>query len=137
MIATKRILRYVQGSLSHGLSFLPGPLELTAFADSDWAGDPMDRRSTTGLIIFLGHNLITWQSKKQPTVSRSSTEAKYRALANCIADLAWVRMILKDLGIFLGTPPTIWCDNLSALAMASNPVFHSRTKHVEVDYHFI
>jgi hypothetical protein len=137
LIVAKRILRYVQGSLSHGLSFQPGPLQLTAFADSDWASDPMDRRSTTGLIIFLGHNPITWQSKKQPTVSPSSTEAEYRALANCTVDLARVRMILKDLGIFLGVPPTIWCDNLSALAMASNPVFHGRTKHVEVDYHFI
>jgi hypothetical protein len=70
-------------------------------------------------------------------VSQSSTEAKYRALANCTADLSWVRMILKDLGIFLRSLPTIWCDNLSALALASNPVFHARTKHVEVDYHFI
>ena len=137
LVAAKRILRYVQGSLNHGLTFRPGPLQLTAFTDSDWAGDPMDRRSTTGLIVFLGHNPIMWQSKKQPTVSRSSTEAEYRALANCTADLAWVRMVLKDLGIFLRCPPTIWCDNLSALALASNPVFHARTKHVEVDYHFI
>ena len=137
LVAAKRILRYVQGTLHHGLTFCPGPLSLTAFTDSDWAGDPMDRRSTTGLIVFLGHNPITWQSKKQPTVARSSTEAEYRALANCAADLAWVRMVLKDLGIFLHAPPTIWCDNLSALALATNPVFHARTKHVEVDYHFI
>ena len=137
LIAAKRILRYVQGSLDHGLSFQPGPLTLTAFTGSNWAGDPMDLRSTTCLIVFLGHNLISWQSKKQPTVSRSSTEAKYRALANCTTDLSWVRMILKDLGIFLCSPPTIWCDNLSALALASNLVFHARTKHVEVDYHFI
>uniref|UniRef100_A0A2N9IXX5 CCHC-type domain-containing protein n=1 Tax=Fagus sylvatica TaxID=28930 RepID=A0A2N9IXX5_FAGSY len=137
LVAAKRILRYVQGTLHHGLTFRPGPLSLTAFTDSDWAGDPMDRRSTTGLIVFLGHNPITWQSKKQPTVARSSTEAEYRALANCAADLAWVRMVLKDLGIFLHAPPTIWCDNLSALALATNPVFHARTKHVEVDYHFI
>uniref|UniRef100_A0A2N9HPA0 Integrase catalytic domain-containing protein n=1 Tax=Fagus sylvatica TaxID=28930 RepID=A0A2N9HPA0_FAGSY len=137
LVAAKRILRYVQGTLHHGLTFRPGPLSLTAFTDSDWAGDPMDRRSTIGLIVFLGHNPITWQSKKQPTVARSSTEAEYRALANCAADLAWVRMVLKDLGIFLHAPPTIWCDNLSALALATNPVFHARTKHVEVDYHFI
>ena len=137
LIAAKRILRYVQGSLDHGLSFRPSPLSLTAYTDSDWAGDPMDRRSTTGLIVFLGHNPITWQSKKQPTVSRSSTEAEYKALANCTADLAWVCMILNDLGVFLHSLPTVWCDNLSALALASNPVFHARTKHVEVDYHFV
>uniref|UniRef100_A0A2N9H263 Reverse transcriptase Ty1/copia-type domain-containing protein n=1 Tax=Fagus sylvatica TaxID=28930 RepID=A0A2N9H263_FAGSY len=89
LVVAKRILRYVQGTLHHGLTFRPGPLSLTAFTDSDWAGDPMDRRSTTGLIVFLGHNPITWQSKKQPTVARSSTEAEYRALANCAADLAW------------------------------------------------
>ena len=107
LIAAKHILRYVQGSLDHGLSFRLGPLTLTAFTNSDWAGDPMDRRSTTGLIVFLGHNPITWQSKKQPTVSRSSTKAKYQALANCTVDLSWVRMILKDLGIFLRSLPTI------------------------------
>uniref|UniRef100_A0A2N9J7Z1 Reverse transcriptase Ty1/copia-type domain-containing protein n=1 Tax=Fagus sylvatica TaxID=28930 RepID=A0A2N9J7Z1_FAGSY len=137
LIAAKHTLRYVQGSLDHGLSFRPGPLTLTAFTDSDWASDPMDCRSTIGLIVFLGHNPITWQSKKQPTMSRSSTEAEYRALANCTVDLSWVRMILKDLDIFLRSLPTIWCDNLSALALASNPVFHARTKHIEVDYHFI
>ncbi len=137
LVAAKRILRYVQGSLDNGLSFKPRPLQLTAFIDSDWADDLMDRRSTTGLIVFLGHNPITWQSKKQPTCSRSSTEAEYLALANCTIDLGWVCMILKDLGIFLGSPPIIWCDNLSALALASNPVFHARTKHVEVNYHFI
>jgi hypothetical protein len=135
LVAAKRILRYVQGSLHHGLTFRPGPLTLTAYTDSNWVGDPMDRHFTMGLIIFLGHNPITWQSKKQPTVSRFSIEAEYRALANCTADLSWVRMVLKDLGIFLRHPPTIWCDNLSALALATNPVFHARTKHVEVDYH--
>ena len=97
----------------------------------------MDHRSTTSLIVFLGNNPITWQPKKQPIVTRSSIEAKYRAMANCTADLTWVRMILKDLGIFLRSPPTIWYDNLSALTLASNPMFHARTKHVEVDYHFI
>jgi hypothetical protein len=66
----------------------PCPLSLAAFTNSDKVGDPMDRRSTTGLILFLGHNPITWQSKKQPTVARSSTEAKYKALANCAADLS-------------------------------------------------
>lgn len=109
--------------MHHGLTFRPGPLSLIAFTDSDWAGDPMDRRSTTGLIVFLGHNPITWQSKKQPTVARSSTEPEYQALANCAADLTWVQIFLKDIGIFLRAPLMIWCDNLSALALATNPFY--------------
>uniref|UniRef100_A0A2N9FVX0 Uncharacterized protein n=1 Tax=Fagus sylvatica TaxID=28930 RepID=A0A2N9FVX0_FAGSY len=80
---------------------------------------------------------ITWVSKKQHTVSRSSTEAEYRALASGAAELAWIRQVLCDLGVVLPHAPTMWCDNTSAIALASNPVFHSRTKHIEVDYHFV
>jgi hypothetical protein len=137
LIAAKRILRYVKGSLSSGLLFQPGSLNLQAYADADWAGDPIDRRSTSGYVVFLGSTPITWVSKKQCTVSRSSTEAEYRSLASATAEVFWIRMVLKDLGIFLPNPPILWCDNLSALALASNPVFHARTKHIEVDYHFI
>uniref|UniRef100_A0A2N9HVG8 CCHC-type domain-containing protein n=1 Tax=Fagus sylvatica TaxID=28930 RepID=A0A2N9HVG8_FAGSY len=118
----------ITGNDSHAITSL--------LAQLSKVGDPMDHRSTTGLTVFLGHNPITWQSKKQPTVSHSSTEAEYKALANCTADLAWVR-ILKNFGVFLRSPPTIWCDNLSALPLASNPIFHARTKHVEIDYHFV
>uniref|UniRef100_A0A2N9E2R4 Integrase catalytic domain-containing protein n=1 Tax=Fagus sylvatica TaxID=28930 RepID=A0A2N9E2R4_FAGSY len=119
------------------LSFAPGPLRLTAFTDSDWAGNPVDRRSTTGFLIFLGNNLLTWASKKQPTVSRSSTEVEYRALAVGAAELAWIRMLLRDLRIFISHALVLWCDNTSAISLASNPVFHARTKHVEIDYHFV
>uniref|UniRef100_A0A2N9GWR7 Reverse transcriptase Ty1/copia-type domain-containing protein n=1 Tax=Fagus sylvatica TaxID=28930 RepID=A0A2N9GWR7_FAGSY len=103
----------------------------------DWAGDPCDRRSTSGIIVFLGNNPITWLAKKQHTVSCSSTEAEYRSLASGAAELAWIRQVLCDLGLFLPSAPLIWCHNTSALALASNPVFHGRTKHIEVDYHFI
>jgi hypothetical protein len=137
LVAAKRVLRYVHGTLSHGVLFQPGPRVLTAFTDSNWAGNPVDRRSTTGFLVFLGNNLITWSSKKQPTVSRSSTEAEYRSLAIGAAELAWIRMLLCDFGVILPSPPVIWCDNTSAIALASNPVFHARTKHVEVDYHFV
>jgi hypothetical protein len=137
LIAAKWILRYIKGSLSSGLLFQPGSLNLQAYADADWAGDPLDRRSTSGYVVFLGFTPITWVSKKQCTVSRSSTEAEYRSLASATAEVFWIRMVLKDLGLFLPNPPILWCDNLSALALASNPVFHARTKHIEVDYHFI
>ena len=136
-VAAKRILRYLKGTLHKGILFQPGPLALTAFTDVDWAGDPSDRRSTSGIIVFLGHNPITWLAKKQHTVSRSSTEAEYRSLATGAAELAWLRQVLCDLKLFLPFAPLIWCDNNSALALASNPVFHGRTKHIEVDYHFV
>jgi transposase InsO family protein len=137
LVAAKRVLRYVRGTISHGLLFQPGPMHLTVFTDADWAGNPVDRRSTTGFLVFLGNNLITWASKKQPTVSRSSTEAEYRSLAVGAAEVAWIRMLLRDLHVFLAHCPTVWCDNTSAISLASNPVFHARTKHVEVDYHFV
>uniref|UniRef100_A0A2N9ITN0 Reverse transcriptase Ty1/copia-type domain-containing protein n=1 Tax=Fagus sylvatica TaxID=28930 RepID=A0A2N9ITN0_FAGSY len=137
LTAAKRILRYIKGTLFHGIAFTPGPLHLSVYSDADWAGDPDDRRSTSGLLVYLGSNPITWSAKKQPTVSRSSTESEYRALATASAEVCWLRTLLKDLGIFLSQPPILWCDNVFALAIASNPVFHARTKHIEVDFHFI
>ena len=89
------------------------------------------------MLVFLGSNPITWSAKKQLTVSRSSTEAKYRALASASVELCWLRTLIKDLGIFLSDPPILWFDNVSALAIASNLVFHACTKHIEVDFHFI
>ena len=88
LVAAKRILRYLQGTLSLGIRFQSDSSTLTAFTDSDWAGNPYDRRSTTGITVFLGNNLITWVSKKQHTVSRSSTKAEYRALVIRATELA-------------------------------------------------
>lgn len=116
---------------------MPGPLHVTALTDVDWAGDHLDRRSTTRFCVFLGPNLISWSAKKQPTVARSSTEAEYKALANTAADISWIQQLLLDLSVSLTLPHVVWCDNLSAIALASNPIFHARTKHVEVDYHFV
>lgn len=135
--AMKRILRYVKGTLDHGLFFSPGPFTLQAYSDSDWAGDALDRRSTSGFCIFLGNNLVSWSAKKQPTVSCSSTEAEYRALAHTVAELSWLQMLLQDFSIVLPSLPVVWCDNLGALALATNPVFHARSKHIAIDYHFI
>uniref|UniRef100_A0A2N9I4T5 Integrase catalytic domain-containing protein n=1 Tax=Fagus sylvatica TaxID=28930 RepID=A0A2N9I4T5_FAGSY len=137
LAAAKRVLRYIRGTFNHGIEFTPGPLHLSVYTDADWAGDPDDRRSTSGFLVYLGNNAITWSAKKQPTVSRSSTESEYRALAIASAETCWVRSLLQDLGIYLTDPPILWCDNVSALAIASNPVFHARTKHIEVDFHFV
>ncbi|BBG96882.1 hypothetical protein Prudu_005830, partial [Prunus dulcis] len=119
----KRILRYVQGTLEYGISFTKGPWQLSAYSDA----------TGQGISILEGLQ----PSKKQGSVSRSSTEAEYRALANTAADLSWIRQVLLDLKMFLPNAPTMYCDNLSALALSSNPVYHSRIKHLDIDFHFV
>lgn len=133
----KRVLNYVRGTLSYGIHFSPGPLTLTAFLDADWAKDPSDKRSTTGLLVFLGCSPISWSAKKQSIVSRSSTEAEYRTLATTTVELSWLHILFKEFKVFLPHMPMLWCDNISTIALSANPVFHSRTKHLEVDYHFV
>ncbi|XP_019171084.1 PREDICTED: uncharacterized protein LOC109166648 [Ipomoea nil] len=136
--ALKRVLRYVKGTIDLGLRIAPSTTPvLHGFSDSDWAGCTIDRRSTGGYAVFLGPNLLSWVSKKQQTVARSSTEAEYKALADVAAEVTWVQSLLHELGLLPTTVPVLWCDNLGATYLCSNPVFHARTKHVEVDYHFV
>uniref|UniRef100_A0A2N9IIQ3 CCHC-type domain-containing protein n=1 Tax=Fagus sylvatica TaxID=28930 RepID=A0A2N9IIQ3_FAGSY len=132
------ILRYIKGTMFHGLHFSAhSTLDLCAYSDADWAGDPTDRRSTTGFCFFLGDSLISWRSKKQHIVSRSSTEAEYRALADTTSELLALRWLLEDMGLTHSSPTIIHCDNRSAIQIAHNDVFHERTKHIEIDCHLV
>jgi hypothetical protein len=136
--AVLHILRYIKGTMFHGLHFSAhSTLDLCAYSDADWAGDPTDRRSTTGFCFFLGDSLISWRSKKQHIVSRSSTEAEYRALADTTSELLALRWLLEDMGVTHSSPTVIHCDNRSAIQIAHNDVFHERTKHIEIDCHLV
>lgn len=135
----KRILKYLQGTVSKGLFYKFGksPTYVSAYCDADWAGEINHKRSTTRFIVYLGHCPISWQSKKQGSVSRSSTEAEYRALANTAVEISWIMHVLCDLQVKIPAPPLLKCDNLSAISLCANPVFHSRIKHLDNDFHFV
>jgi len=136
--SVKRILRYIH--LTSGIGLRIGKTSstlLSAFSDADWAGDVDDRCSTGGFAIFFGSNLISWSARKQPTVSRSSTEAEYKSMANATAELIGVQSLLGELGVPVTQVPCLWCDNLDATYLAANPVFHARAKHIEIDFHFV
>ncbi|CAA7046048.1 unnamed protein product [Microthlaspi erraticum] len=156
--ALKRILRYVKGTISHGLHiYRSSPLTLTAYSDDDWAGCPNSRRSTSGYCVFLGDNLLSWSSKRQATVSRSSAEAEYRGVANAVAETVsrssaeaeyrgvanavaettFLRNLLLEMKITIPRATIVYCDNVSAIYLSTNPVQHQRTKHVEIDIHFV
>lgn len=136
--ACKRILRYLAGSVGEGIKFTSAPaMTIESFCDSDWASSLDDRRSTSGYCVYLGGNLISWSSRKQKSVARSSTKAEYKALAQASTKIMWLNSLLSEIGIHPNQPAVIWCDNLGAGQLAANPVFHSRTKHIEIDIHYI
>jgi len=136
--AVKHILCYLKGTTSYGFHITRGSsFALHGFTDAEWAGSIDDRKSTGGYLVFFGQTPISWKSGKQRTVARSSTEAEYKALADGTAEVIWLQYLLTDLQVPSVSAPTIWCDNLGATYLSANPIFHARTKHVEVDYHFV
>jgi len=136
--AILKVLRYVKGTPGQGLFFpANSQLNLTAYSDASWADCPDTRPSTTGFCVFLGNSLVSWTSKKQTTVSRSSVESEYRSTTSVVCELTWLRYLLADLHVNISGPATLYCENLAAIHIAANPIFHERTKHIELDCHLV
>ena len=138
MSALKRIIRYIHDTLDFDLHLYPSSVnKLVSYTDADWAGCPDTRRSTSGYCVYLGDNLISWFAKRQPTLSRSSAEAEYRRVANVVSKSCWIRNLLLELHCPITIAALIYCDNVSAVYLSGNPVQHQRTKHIEMDIHFV
>ncbi|KAG7593974.1 Ribonuclease H-like superfamily [Arabidopsis thaliana x Arabidopsis arenosa] len=136
--AVKRVLRYLIGTADKGLFFsASSPLTLHAYSDADWGGNQDDLTSTGAYIVYLGKQPISWAAKKQTGVARSSTEAEYRALTEAASEVKWVHSLMTDLRLPLTATPVLYCDNIGATYLSANPVFHSRMKHLALDYHFV
>jgi hypothetical protein len=135
--AVKRIMRYLVYTPKFRLWYPKGStFDLIGYSDADWAGCKIDRKSTSGTCQFLGRSLVSWASKKQNSVALSTAEAEYVAAGHCCVQLHWMRQTLRDYGYKLNKVPLL-CDNESAIYMADNPVEHSRTKHIDIRYHFL
>ena len=134
----RHIMRYLSTTMDYALFYAADTtLELCGYTDADWAGSTYDRRSTSGYMFSLGSAAITWSSKKQTTVALSSTKVEYRGASRVACEVAWLCKILTDLCVNVTHKVVIYCNNLSSIQLARNPVFHARTKHIEVHYHFI
>ncbi|XP_019169790.1 PREDICTED: uncharacterized protein LOC109165466 [Ipomoea nil] len=138
LMAGHMVLRYLKGSPGKGIFYSSNNyLRLQGFSDSDWASCIESRKSLTGYCVYLGDSLISWKTKKQVTVSRSSSEAEYRALASTTCELQWLLYLLADLRVEIIKPVALFCDCSSAIAIGENHVFHERTKHIEIDCHVV
>lgn len=138
MEAILRILRYLKGTADRGVLFKKNDHhKIQTYTDADWAGDRDSRKSTSGYFTLVGGNLVTWKSKKQKVVALSSAEAEFREIAKGIAEVLWLRKLLRELGYLSSDSCKFYCDNNVAISISENPVQHDRTKHVKVDRHFI
>jgi hypothetical protein len=129
---------YLKGMLEYGIKYTnASDVELIGYSDSDWAGNSNDRRSTIGYVFGIGSRVISWSSKKKPTVSLSSTEEKYKYLCATTCEVVWLRILLEDVGKEQKEPTMIKCDNQSSINLAKNTIFHARKNHVDAQFHFV
>ena len=136
--AVQHVLRYLKGQPDLGILLNNiAQYNWEAFCDFVWSACPHSRRSISGYVIFFGNSLVSWKSKKQSTVSLSSAEAEYRSLRSLVAELAWLSRLLYEFSIPDIASIPVKCDNQTAIYIAKNPVFHERTKHIELDCHFV
>lgn len=136
--AVERVLRYLKLTSYHGLFFpANSSLHFQGFSDSDWGGDPGDRKSVGWYCFLLGNTAISWRSKKPSLTSKSTCEAEYRALSDSSCEVLWLKSLLAELGVNISKLVPLFCDNKAALDLVTNPVYHARTKHIELDCHFI
>lgn len=134
----KKILRYLSGTQTLGITLSAvTDFTLTSYYDVDWGGDTVNRKSQTGMLIYLGETLVSWSSRKQVTVARSSTEAEYRTIANTVEELQATRSLLTELGVTINTPMRLLSDNQGATFIANNPICHTKLMHVAMDLHFV
>ena len=137
LTTVKRIIRYINGTSDYGIWYSRDSNEcLAGYSDANRARCIEDRKSTSGGCFYLGNNLVSWMSKKQNSVSLSTAKAEYIAMASCSAQLLWMKKLLHDYGITQDTM-CVFCDNTSAINLSKNPVQHSKSKHIEIRYHFI
>ena len=133
-----RILRYLKSCPGKGILFTNhGHLRIEGYTDADWAGCLDDRRSTSGYCMFVGGNLVSWRSKKQSVVARSTAEAEFRSMDSGLCELMWLKTLLTELQLCSGAPIQVYCDNQATINIVNNLVYHDRTKHIEIDRHFI
>lgn len=138
MDAALRILRYLKSAPGKGIMFSKNNhLSIEGYTDADWAASVSDRKSTSGYFTFVGGNLVTWRSKKQKVVALSSAEAEFRAMSKGLCELLWLKKLMDEIGYPTCSAMNMFCDNKAAISIARNPVQHDRTKHVEIDRHFI
>ncbi|KAK4338578.1 hypothetical protein RND71_043065 [Anisodus tanguticus] len=138
MNVLKRIIRYIQGTLDYGLHLYPSSTStLVSYTDADWGGCLDTRRSTSDYCMFFGNNLVSWSAKRQSALSQSSAEAEYRGVANVVAESCWLRNLLLELHCPIQKATLVYCENVSIIYLSGNPVQHQRTKHIEMDIHFV
>jgi histone deacetylase 1/2 len=136
--AMRRIVKYIKHTLQCGIFYeAKSQLQVHGYTDVDWAGNVSNRRSTNAFMFSFGSGVVSWSSKKQPTLTLSNIEAEYRGVTIVACEVIWLQKLLFDLGLSMDAHVVMHCDNISSILLANNLVYHARTKHIEVHYHFI